>query len=345
MALLSFPSSPTNGQLYPVTPLPGQNQYQWEAATSTWRLQGAGTGVTTGTYGDASNVGQFTVDAQGRITFAQNVPISSTNYWSRSGTVLSPATVGDQIQASSGTTAAPGIAFTADATSGIGFDLARNSGFLAADSFRPFEFGAEGIKVLYYNTFGNTPPLQVYGAVNGAPMQAAARFQTQVSGLYDGLEIGFWPTDGFGNATTYYSAVAGSVSNNRTLSFFVSNQISAGGSKPDLVIDLDGSINILSQHVLQFWDANNSNNVGFRSPSVVVTNVTWTLPAADGTSGQVLSTSGTGTLSWASTVTVVAAPASSGAAGAAGQVASDSNYFYWYAGGGWQRVAKDTAPW
>lgn len=34
------------------------------------------TGVTGATYGNASNVGQFTVDAAGRITFAQNVAIS-----------------------------------------------------------------------------------------------------------------------------------------------------------------------------------------------------------------------------------------------------------------------------
>ena len=77
MALLSFPTSPTNGQLYPTSPISGQNQYEWDAANQTWRLLGAGTGVTTGTYGDASNVGQFTVDAQGRITSAANVPIAS----------------------------------------------------------------------------------------------------------------------------------------------------------------------------------------------------------------------------------------------------------------------------
>lgn len=35
------------------------------------------TGVTAGTYGDASNVGQFTVDSTGRITSAQNVEITS----------------------------------------------------------------------------------------------------------------------------------------------------------------------------------------------------------------------------------------------------------------------------
>jgi len=36
---------------------------------------GAPTGVTTGTYGNGSNVGQFTINAQGRITSAVNVPL------------------------------------------------------------------------------------------------------------------------------------------------------------------------------------------------------------------------------------------------------------------------------
>ncbi len=76
MALLSFPSSPTNGQLYPAIPLPGQNQYEWVSAEQTWRLLGAATAVTPATYGDATNVGQFTVDATGRITSAVNVPIT-----------------------------------------------------------------------------------------------------------------------------------------------------------------------------------------------------------------------------------------------------------------------------
>ena len=53
-----------------------------------------------------------------------------------------------------------------------------------------------------------------------------------------------------------------------------------------------------SQGALQFADANSSNYVAFRSPATVATNVTWTLPSADGTSSQVLSTNGSGTLSW-----------------------------------------------
>ena len=75
MALLSFPTSPVNGQLYPTSPVLGQNQYQWEAATNTWRLVGTATGVTAGTYGDADNIPQITVDVTGNITVATNIPI------------------------------------------------------------------------------------------------------------------------------------------------------------------------------------------------------------------------------------------------------------------------------
>jgi len=44
---------------------------------------------------------------------------------------------------------------------------------------------------------------------------------------------------------------------------------------------------------------NGTNYVAFKAPDTIAANVTWTLPAADGTSAQVLSTNGTGTLSWA----------------------------------------------
>jgi len=44
MSLLSFPPSPTNGQLYPTAPLPGQTQYRWEAVTTTWRIVRSGGG-------------------------------------------------------------------------------------------------------------------------------------------------------------------------------------------------------------------------------------------------------------------------------------------------------------
>lgn len=43
---------------------------------------------------------------------------------------------------------------------------------------------------------------------------------------------------------------------------------------------------------------NGTNHVGFRSPDSVATDRVWTLPAADGTNGQALTTDGSGVLSW-----------------------------------------------
>lgn len=44
--------------------------------------------------------------------------------------------------------------------------------------------------------------------------------------------------------------------------------------------------------------ANGSNYVGFKAPDDIASTRVWTLPSADGSSGQVLSTNGSGTLSW-----------------------------------------------
>lgn len=77
VALLNFPSNPNNGDIYPTSPIPGQNQYEYEAATQTWRLLGAATTVTPGCYGDAYTVPSFCVDAQGRVTSVTNVAIAA----------------------------------------------------------------------------------------------------------------------------------------------------------------------------------------------------------------------------------------------------------------------------
>jgi hypothetical protein len=58
---------------------------------------------------------------------------------------------------------------------------------------------------------------------------------------------------------------------------------------------------------LRLADTDSSNYVGFKSPGTVSANQVWTLPSADGTNGQVLQTSGTGTLSF-TTITGYSAP-------------------------------------
>jgi hypothetical protein len=55
-----------------------------------------------------------------------------------------------------------------------------------------------------------------------------------------------------------------------------------------------------AQNDLRFADSDSSNWVGFQAPATVAANVTWTLPATDGSADQVLTTNASGTLSWSS---------------------------------------------
>ena len=87
----------------------------------------------------------------------------------------------------------------------------------------------------------------------------------------------------------------------------INEKTSASGVTVDGVLLKDGgatftgNITLNAQSDVRFADADSSHSVGFQAASTVAANVTWTLPSADGTSGQFLSTNGSGTLSWAST--------------------------------------------
>jgi hypothetical protein len=65
---------------------------------------------------------------------------------------------------------------------------------------------------------------------------------------------------------------------------------------------LTGDLLLDNQSDLRFGEAtgHGGNWVAFQAPATIASNVTWTLPAADGTTGQLLSTNGSGVLSWAS---------------------------------------------
>lgn len=62
---------------------------------------------------------------------------------------------------------------------------------------------------------------------------------------------------------------------------------------------LTGDVNLDAKDV-RFLGSNPANYTGLRGPAGVTGQVVWTLPLADGTNGQLLSTNGAGQLSWAS---------------------------------------------
>jgi hypothetical protein len=61
---------------------------------------------------------------------------------------------------------------------------------------------------------------------------------------------------------------------------------------------MTGDLTMNAQTDLRFADADSSNWVAFQAPATIASNVTWTLPSADGTANQVLTTNGSGVLSF-----------------------------------------------
>lgn len=73
----------------------------------------------------------------------------------------------------------------------------------------------------------------------------------------------------------------------------------------DSTITVNDNLTLNAQADLRFADSDSSNWVAFQAPASIASNVTWTLPASDGTNGQLLKTNGSGTLSWQTPATSV----------------------------------------
>ena len=61
--------------------------------------------------------------------------------------------------------------------------------------------------------------------------------------------------------------------------------VGIGTASPTVALDVSGTVNATSLNVV---DADRSNSVGFKAPTTVASNVTWTLPGIIGSSGQFL---------------------------------------------------------
>lgn len=102
-----------------------------------------------------------------------------------------------------------------------------------------------------------------------------------------------------GANVTGYTTVTGNVTGGNIITtghLTATGNITGGNLRGSTVSGNILNINFAGE--TRYFDSDDSNYVAFRSASTVAANVIWTLPAADGTVGQVLSTNGSGTLSW-----------------------------------------------
>ena len=71
------------------------------------------------------------------------------------------------------------------------------------------------------------------------------------------------------------------------------------GTNPNDIGNDLSTIRLPNQNEVRFGDADNSNYVALRAGATVASNLSFTLPTADGTSGQAIVTNGSGALSFA----------------------------------------------
>ena len=130
--------------------------------------------------------------------------------------------------------------------------------------------------------------VNVSAAIAGSKIQAATTSNAGAVQL----------TDSYNSTSTTTAATPASVKTAFDLADLAGTVATA--ALPKAGGTMTGNITLNAQSDVRFADADSSNWVAFQAPATVTSNVTWTLPAADGTVDQVLKTDGSGALGWAS---------------------------------------------
>jgi len=102
-------------------------------------------------------------------------------------------------------------------------------------------------------------------------------------------------------STTDYSGAARFNGGATASTLQVTGNATVGNNGTGATLGVCGSVSLLARTPLRFADSDSTHYVAFQAPASVGTSITWTLPDADGSAGQVLSTAGSAggrVLSW-----------------------------------------------
>ena len=140
------------------------------------------------------------------------------------------------------------------------------------------------------------PPSSINNAIREL-MVHLKEFQTGASG--DAFTFAGGTLMSGTNTISGAAVISGNINSSGTTNTFSGGNIFSGTNTFSGTNVFSSNVTLNAQSDLRFADSDSSNWVAFQAPATVSSNVTWTLPAADGTSNQALVTNGSGTLSFA----------------------------------------------
>ena len=149
-------------------------------------------------------------------------------------------------------------------------------------------------QLLIGNSTGNTLTKATLTAGSGITVTNSAGGITIAASGGGGSGDVVGPASSTDNAFTRFDGTTGKLIQNST----GATLSDTGGATFTGSVDVAGTSTAGSNIKLYEDTDNGTNYVAFKAPDTIASNVTWTLPSADGTSSQVLSTNGSGTLSW-----------------------------------------------